>query len=330
MRTAVYVDAGYLLASAATRASGTSLRASIDVDYESLLETLSTHATFHSQLPLLRVYWYDSARYGAPEPTHEMISLLPQVKVRLGHVGADGGQKGVDMLLGLDVALRAPRAADVVYLVSGDADLCEAVEEAQAAGVEVRILAVPNHQGRPHGVSRHLQRAADGLDLLATDRLDAAITPRDQHEQEPSAQAPSTSTASAAPVPSPALFARRKPAVSASEAGETARAEGGLVCSSTTGTGTTVTAELATADDRVATIDQVVQRVLGTWLGTRSSTAATDRRDELQASRPSIPQEIDKALLLDLSDALGIYDLSDPLRHQLRQRFWDEFDGSTS
>ncbi len=321
MRSVVYVDAGYLLAATATRATGTSLRASINVDYERLIEALSTHAADQSQLPLLRVHWYDSARNGVPESTHETISLLPQVKVRLGRIGADGGQKGVDMLIGLDLALRAPRAADVVYLVSGDADLVEAVEEAQAHGVEVTILGVPNQHGRAHGVSRHLQRTADGLDLLATDVLDAAITPRDQHEQ-PSAEATPVSTVPTAtaspPMPSPALFAHRKPSAPASE---TARAEAGLVCSSATDTGTTVTPEFTGTDDDLAeTIDRVVRRVLATWLGTRSA----ERRTELQASRPSIPQEIDKALLLDLSDALGIYELPEQLRHQLRSRFWAE------
>jgi uncharacterized LabA/DUF88 family protein len=176
---ALYVDAGYLLAAAATRLTGTSLRAGIEADHEQLIDALIAHATHRSGLPLLRVHWYDSARNGVPNPTQEKIGLLPRVKLRLGRVGFDGEQKGVDLRIGLDLVAHARNAAvDVIFLVSGDDDLTEAVEEAQAHGVQVTILAIPNIQGHPHGVSRHLQAAADGLDLLAAEPLDAAVAPR--------------------------------------------------------------------------------------------------------------------------------------------------------
>jgi uncharacterized LabA/DUF88 family protein len=77
--------------------------------------------------------------------------------------------------LGLDLVAHARNAAvDVIFLVSGDDDRTEAVEEAQAHGVQVTILVIPNAQGHPHG----LQAAADGLDLLAAEPLDAAVAPR--------------------------------------------------------------------------------------------------------------------------------------------------------
>ena len=65
-------------------------------------------------------------------------------------------------------------------------------------------------------------------------------------------------------------------------------------------------------------------RVLNTWLDGRTA----EQRDELTASRPSIPQDVDRALLLDLSDALGVYYLSDTIRYRLRARFWAKVDES--
>lgn len=176
---ALYVDVGYLLAAAATRAAGTSLRSSIRVDHKRLIESLIAHVTEASGLPLLRVHWYDAARNGVPDETQEKIGLLPRVKVRLGRIGVDGEQKGVDLRIGLDLVAHARNeAVDVVFLVSGDDDLTEAVEEAQAHGVQVTVLAVPNKKGDPQSVSRYLQRAADGLELITAGALDAAVRSR--------------------------------------------------------------------------------------------------------------------------------------------------------
>ena len=63
----LYVDAGYLLASAATRVTGTSLRSGIHVDYAELINALVETAKGRSGLPVLRVHWYDSARNGVPD-----------------------------------------------------------------------------------------------------------------------------------------------------------------------------------------------------------------------------------------------------------------------
>ena len=52
---AVYVDVGYLLASAATRVSGTSLRSGVEVDHAQLIEAIMTQAVESSGLPVLRV-----------------------------------------------------------------------------------------------------------------------------------------------------------------------------------------------------------------------------------------------------------------------------------
>ena len=88
---------------------------------------------------------------------------MPKVKLRLGRRSLSGEQKGVDLRIGLDLAAHGrSRVVDVMYLVSGDDDLTEAVEEAQNHGVQVQLIVVPNHASRPMSVAKHLQQAADG------------------------------------------------------------------------------------------------------------------------------------------------------------------------
>jgi uncharacterized LabA/DUF88 family protein len=322
-RCAVYVDAGYLLAASATRIAGTSLRGSIEADHDGLIRALVAHAEKTSGLPLLRVHWYDAAHNAVPDDTQLRIGLLPQVKLRLGRIGFDGEQKGVDLRIGLDLVGHARNTAvEVVFLVSGDDDLAEAVEEAQTQGVQVIILAVPTKDGRPHGVSRHLQGVADGLDLLAADQLDSAIKASGTATQEP---APAVAAPPTSSMPSPALLATRAPtarraslAAPALAPAPSAEAASGLVYSTSTDADATLSAAYSDAEDVSEAIGQVVGRVLRTWLDGRSA----EQRDELLASRPSIPRDVDRALLRDLSDALNTYDLSDRLRYQLRAQFW--------
>jgi uncharacterized LabA/DUF88 family protein len=330
-RCAVYIDAGYLLAAAATRTTGTSLRSSIETDHERLIDIIAAHAEVKSGLPLLRVHWYDAAQEGVPDPTQKRIGLLPRVKLRLGRIGFDGEQKGVDLRIGLDLVAHARNAAvEVIYLVSGDDDLTEAVEEAQAHGVQIIVLAVPTRSAEPHGVSRHLQSAADGLDLLAADALDTAITPR--IAVAPAARAGADDPvpdAPPAPTPSPALLANREqtvrpvpPARSGADPAVSSRLDTGLVYSSRTGHRPILAPEYADDDQVSEAIDRVVRQVVHTWLDGHTA----DQRRELIANRPSIPRDVDRALLLDLSAAIDVYDLSDRMRHELRAQFWTAVD----
>ena len=119
----LYVDAGYLLAAAATRVAVTALRSSIHVEYRALIESLIAEAEQRSGLPLLRVHWYDSARDAVPDPQQVRIGELRKVKLRLGRFGREGEQKGVDLRIGLDLVTHARNGAvDVFFLVSGDDD----------------------------------------------------------------------------------------------------------------------------------------------------------------------------------------------------------------
>ncbi|HET8987820.1 MAG TPA: NYN domain-containing protein, partial [Humibacillus sp.] len=194
---ALYVDVGYLLAASATRVTGTSLRCGVVVSYPDLVARLIAAAEEASGMPLLRVHWYDSGRRsgGAPDGAQEAIGMLPRVKLRLGRISPQGEQKGVDLRIGLDLAAHGRnRVVDVIYLVSGDDDLCEAVEEAQNHGVQVVLMAVPDRAGKPHAVSKHLIREADDLIVLDGSVVDDTVHVRQlQTEEVPGA--PSSSEA---------------------------------------------------------------------------------------------------------------------------------------
>lgn len=305
--SALYVDAGYLLAAAATRQTGSSLRRGVTVNHADLISKLITHVEDNSGLPLLRVYWYDAARNGSAEPEHEQIGLLPRVKVRLGRIGVDGEQKGVDLRIGLDMVGHSRNGAvDTIYLLSGDDDLTEAVEEAQAQGVQVVVLAVPTTAGSTHGVSRHLIRAADGVEVIPTETVDSTVH----------AVAPPEAVATVTRAPNPADLARRAPATTPTP-----------VYTSGAGAAAYLAPEYKHDNDELnAIIDDVTRRAYDAW----ATTATSAQKTELLDGRPSIPRDLDRALLVDLSAALGDYNLSDRIRVALRSRFWEAVPDTTT
>ncbi|MCW2140001.1 NYN domain-containing protein [Actinoplanes cyaneus] len=289
-RCSLYVDVGYLLSAAAVRVTGTSFRNGIQVDYESLIDALVQQAEALSGVPVLRVHWYDSARDGVPDNQQQLIGELSNVKLRLGRFGREGQQKGVDLRIGLDLVTHARNGtADVFILVSGDDDLTEAVEEAQVHGVQVILLAVPDANDGPHAISRHLIRAADGLKTIFPDTIDQTVTKVEVLGGRPRAKAmPNGLTTQGGP-------------------------SSGLQSGTTMSEDPTVLAEQ---------IDSVVTNVLATFRRSATAEALT----ELMVARPSIPREIDKALLTDLSDRLGGVELNETVRHMLRTSFWEKYD----
>ncbi|MDR3359690.1 MAG: NYN domain-containing protein [Bifidobacteriaceae bacterium] len=322
----LFVDAGYLLASAATRLTGTSLRSGIKVNYEQLIAALTRQAEEVAGMPLLRINWYDAAKNAIPDRDQERIGSLSRVKVRLGRVGIDGEQKGVDLRIGLDMAAQARNGAvDVILLVSGDDDLTEAVEEAQLHGVQVKVLAVPDNGGKPHGVSGHLLRASDGIELVDPRALDKTVlravvkTPADVIVPAPPAPRPGpphpAPTPKPGPVPGPAP-------VYTSVAGPTPRrqVESTLAYQSVTGGKTSIAAEYDVSDEKLnQDIDAVVSGVIASFL----ATASQSQKEEVVKAKPHIPSDLDRALLIDLSHRLDGRDLSDRVRYDLRDHFWE-------
>lgn len=320
-RAALYVDAGYLLSASATRVAGTSLRGAVTVDYPQLAASLITHAEASEGLKVLRINWYDAGRHGTPSLEQEQIALLPRLKLRLGRTGYDGEQKGVDLRIGLDMLTHARNgAADVFFLVSGDDDLTEAVEEAQAHGVQVTVLAIPDAAGNPHGVSRHLRMAADSVEVFDGSIIDALVERR------------AVADTAVGGAPSPAMFGgTHRPAPAPATApvptlGQSRRSSEPVprtpshevVYSSATGLPPTGQAVYLDEAHLTEQIDEVCRRVLSAWL----RGATPEARVALDAGRPQIPRDIDRTLLVDLSDARGEYDLTDAMRYRLRERFW--------
>ncbi len=161
-KSAIFVDAGYLLARGGLVVCGTKRRAEFDCAYEPLIDALTELSSNHCRLDTLRLYWYDGAPDRIPTPDHLEIGNLPYVKVRLGRIGQDGKQKGVDALIYRDLmTLARERAISRAYLLSGDEDLREGVVAAQDLGVQVVVVGVRGKTSRSTSQSRDLVREAD-------------------------------------------------------------------------------------------------------------------------------------------------------------------------
>ncbi len=327
----VYVDVGYLLAGAATRVTGTSLRSGVVISYPDLVSGIIKQAERESGLPVLRLHWYDSGSKpgGAPDRTQETIGELPRVKLRLGRLSPHGEQKGVDLRIGLDLASHGRnKVSDLIYLLSGDDDLTEAVEEAQGHGVQVVILAVPDAKGQPHAVARHLVRACDDVVILDTEVVDKTVLVRTlappvttttaddtaaPEHPAPAAIERTTPGVATASGPTPAILAATK-AHGIGTAGPVPRSA--LVYTSSSdsaGRPLTPAAEVQVA------VDDVCRGVAAAWLV--QTTAAEQHR--VRRDKPFIPSDLDRTLLTDLSARLGVYDIDEATKYALRARFWE-------
>jgi len=167
-RSAIFVDAGYLLAAGGTLTCGKASRSAFSCDFPGLTEKLAAWVEEHNggRLSCLRTYWYDGAVNAIPTSDHEKIGGLPYVKVRLGRI-IKGEQKGVDALIYRDLmTLARERAISCAYLVSGDEDLREGVVAAQDMGVQVVLVGIPGSRANQ---SAALIREADEHVVLPKD-----------------------------------------------------------------------------------------------------------------------------------------------------------------
>jgi hypothetical protein len=232
-----------------------------------------------------------------------------------------GEQKGVDLRIGLDLTTHARnRVVDVMYLVSGDDDLTEAVEEAQGHGVQVIVLAAPDTEGRAHAVSRNLQREADGVLVIDPLIIDTAVTRRLAPPLVPTAPvAPAEPLVAPDPrSPSPADLARpRRIRDLAAVKSSPVRTGNSLVYTSDATSAHTGVEEGLTPD-LLRAIDEVSSRVARSWL----ATATPEELGEARIERPYVPAGPDAALLTDLSGALNTYYIDDSTRRTLRDHFW--------
>ncbi|HXD27147.1 MAG TPA: NYN domain-containing protein [Arthrobacter sp.] len=357
-QSAIFVDAGFLLAVGGQHTAGTSLRSAFRVGYEQLVEGLAAIAREDCGLPLLRTYWYDASRDGLFTDQHKRIGMVDGVKVRLGRISYSGEQKGVDLRLALDlVGLARSGAVSVVYLVSGDDDLAEAVEEAQDLGVQVKLIGLRKAETRIGlaSVAEHLALCVDGIAALPADLLEATFTrsvttgplPGPGVHSLPGAAAeaqtrttaePTAGTLAAAGAPvdrdgvpalAPAAAVHRpvpgpRPAHVPSSTGALPHVPvpqpGGREVPATSGHPEAGERALLVA------VGAVGARVADNWYANTTQRELT----ELQADRPLLPPEIDRVLLKDCAQQIGEWKTDiQVVRRALRAAFWDRLDQLT-
>ena len=145
MRTAVFVDAGYLFSQGSFVLTGRRIpRADVELDLSATTNKLREFAEEKaSGSSLLRIYWYDGMLPGGWSGQQLELADADDVKLRLGVVNNLGQQKEVDSLIVTDlVELARNRAISDAVLVSGDADVRIGVQIAQSFGVRVHLIGI--------------------------------------------------------------------------------------------------------------------------------------------------------------------------------------------
>ncbi|MFD2839672.1 NYN domain-containing protein [Populibacterium corticicola] len=354
-QTAIFVDAGFLLSAGGHRVADTTFRNAVKVQYSTLIKGLTREVKVHSGTTNLRTYWYDASRDGLLTDEQKKIAMIPDVKVRLGRLNYFGEQKGVDLRLALDlVGLARTGSVRTAYLISGDDDLTEAVEEAQSLGLKVVLLGIPDESARLgySSVADHLAVTVDSIMSIPEDLLNSTFTRTytadDERAKTASAIAsaevrpapevvaveaseePIVESASAVPkpgVPNPAKIASRLAQTTTQSAPAQQAEVAALVYSSHTG----MTSEGmsgyvgATAHEQevIETARRIGTSVARTWYN--STTQA--ELSEIIADRPLLPPDIDRVLLKDCAQAIGEQDTYlQSVRRTLRWAFWEEID----
>lgn len=326
MRYAVLVDAGYFYAALATRISGSSYRGAVKVDEEKLIGRLLEQAEAECGASLLRVLWYDGGRDGRPDSDQRRIGNLNGVKLRMGRINTYGEQKGVDLRLGLDLLLMAVNhTVEFAYVISGDDDLTEAVEDARQLGLRVKVLAVPqaDNDEVPFAVAQNLTLAADGVLLINPEYITESVTEAPSIITKRVAEAPMKPSK-----PTPAMLAKpRQSGAKVTPVPLPPRKEATfpitsheLVYSSTWDPKDIP--EAYSVEIPHETIEEVARRTYTVW----NRTASDQDIFDLARDRPSIPPEIDRILLADLSNTCDVYDIPLWARQELRAEFWRSVD----
>lgn len=160
MITAIFIDGAYL--TRVLQSFG-----SPRVRYEAILDWIVPRGK------LFRAYYYDCLPYQSPEPSEEerdlvsgkqgffnRLSSIPRFKVKLGRLvyrGTDDkgypifAQKGVDLLMGLEIANLASREkVQCMALLTGDSDFIPAVDLIQNQAIIAKLIHGPTgtyHRG---------------------------------------------------------------------------------------------------------------------------------------------------------------------------------------
>ncbi|WP_312396924.1 NYN domain-containing protein [Kocuria sp.] len=311
-QSVIFIDAGFLLSAGSSTVTGTSLRAATRVDAEQLISGIVSITRDNCNLDPLRIYWYDASRDGVLSDWHKKISLLDDVKVRLGRIGVNGQQKGVDLRLGLDlIEVARNGSAKVAYLLSGDDDLAEAVEAAQDLGMKVVLLALEdkNRYLGIKSVAEHLAYKVDRILVLPQELIHSTFTPATR-AVVPGSEAGTESTPPAAGAPLPGPSSGPTPVTPATLASKKA---------------TFITVKEPDVDlpRLFAVAEEVAERLARNWYQTTPLAEVQSVLEE----RPILPTEIDSTLLRDCAARIGEADTDlQSVRKHLRKCFWDTID----
>ena len=164
MRTAVFVDAGYLYSAGSKLLWGNALpRNSVQLDLDAALEALRRAVEASSpSSSLLRIYWYDGMPRTGPTAEQQVLADANDVKQRLGVIAYTGRQKGVDSLIVTDlIELARNHAISDAVLLSGDEDVRIGVQIAQTYGVRVHLLGIQPASDKQGNQSRLLRQESD-------------------------------------------------------------------------------------------------------------------------------------------------------------------------
>ena len=175
-RIAVFVDAGYLYAAGATALTGSKQnRTNIKLEQQKAIAKLKNTADEQAtDVPLLRIYWYDGQVGGQPSGEQRSLAGTDNIKVRLGFVTATGRQKGVDSLIVTDlIELARNQAISDAVLLSGDGDLRIAVQIAQSFGVRVHLIEIETNEGNQ---SNFLKQEADTTKKWSKDDIQEILS----------------------------------------------------------------------------------------------------------------------------------------------------------
>ncbi|WP_285728296.1 NYN domain-containing protein [Psychromicrobium xiongbiense] len=343
-QTVIFVDAGFLLAAGGQRVLGSSLRSAATVDFQRLVEGIQAAVAEHSGLPMLRTYWYDASKDALFTEDHKRLGLLPGVKVRLGRISFSGEQKGVDMKLALDlVGIARNRAATTAYVLSGDDDLAEALEEAQDLGLKAVLVGISTDANRFGLLSaaEHLALQADEILVLPDELLEATFSGRkvapsertgaegaslEGSGTEAAAAAPAVGSPSGGPKPGPGASSGTHP--------------GGAPV--TTGSMPPVPrptslrpylasepgASLVYSSEHSQESLYLVAQEVGSRVAAAVYSSITQAElEQLMGERPQIQPDIDRSLLKDCAARMGELSTSRlSVKQALRTAFWDKLD----
>ncbi|WP_185731211.1 MULTISPECIES: NYN domain-containing protein [unclassified Burkholderia] len=287
-RVAVFVDAGHVFAGGSASISGSAKkRHEITLNVPAIFALLEEKACALSDLPLLRIYWYDGLVNGRQSTDQQSLASTDNIKLRLGIVNAVGEQKGVDARIVTDLADLARNSAicDAV-LVGGDEDLRIGVELAQERGVRVHLLTVEGTN-----VSNLLRQESDTNTQITRKEVSTFLTINPAAPPQP-AKAP----AQAAPPQTAAKFAQAM--------------KGTCAVQPTTGN-----SQPAKPPEKVSEKTVDYPAVVAQYLASLTEPEKAAFESAMASSSSSVPREHDGKVLAQARDSIGRSLTSEELRY---------------